>query len=171
MVGEKLKLKLTGQKFGRLTVLQELETVNLESRWLCKCECGNQIESVGWHLTKGLVKSCGCLVSHGEEKISLMLKENNIEFVQQKTFDGCVSPNNVKLKFDFYIENKYLLEFDGSQHFLTEPNQRFSMEDIERIRQYDEIKNKWCKENNVPLIRIKYDQLKNLTIDDLLLKE
>lgn len=45
------------------------------------------------------------------------------------------------------------------------------MEDIERIRQYDEIKNKWCKENNVPLIRIKYDQLKNLTIDDLLLKE
>ena len=41
MVGEKLKLKLVGQKFGRLTVLQELETVNLESRWLCKCECGN----------------------------------------------------------------------------------------------------------------------------------
>ena len=171
MIGEKLRLKLAGQKFGKLTVLKELETVNLESHWLCQCDCGNQIESTGWYLTNGIVKSCGCLVSYGEQKIISLLKENNIKFVQQKTFDSCISPKNYKLRFDFYIEDKYLLEFDGSQHFLTKPNQFFSIEKIEQIKYYDEIKNNWCKENNIPLIRIKYDQLDNLTINDLLLKE
>jgi len=32
---------------------------------------------------------------------------------------------------------------------------------------YDEIKNQWCKDNNIPLIRIPYWHLQDLTIDDL----
>lgn len=53
---------LTGQRFGRLTVL-EFKGVNKhhKSCWLCKCDCGNEKIIVGESLTRGLTKSCGCL--------------------------------------------------------------------------------------------------------------
>ena len=56
------KLNLTGQKFGRLTVLNELHNYHKKGvYWLCKCECGNLTEVKGTCLTHGHTKSCGCL--------------------------------------------------------------------------------------------------------------
>lgn len=80
MSGEKLRLKLTGKKFGKLTVIKELPSENLESKWLCQCDCGNKKEVIGWHLTKGIVNSCGCLISKGETKIQELLLAANIPF-------------------------------------------------------------------------------------------
>ena len=54
------KLQLKGQKFERLTVISEILNDSGNSKWLCKCDCGKQVESIGWHLTAGKVKSCGC---------------------------------------------------------------------------------------------------------------
>lgn len=57
------KLKdLTGQEFGRLTVIKR-GTNDKESRamWLCKCECGNEKIIRGKDLRKGNTRSCGCL--------------------------------------------------------------------------------------------------------------
>lgn len=58
-------IDLTGQVFGRLTVLQRAEntTKSRGSRWLCKCTCGNFISVASTHLRDGHVKSCGCLNS------------------------------------------------------------------------------------------------------------
>lgn len=170
-VGEKLKLKLLGQQFGLLTVIEELPTINNESRWKCYCACGNTIEAIGWHLTKGIVKSCGCLRSKGEQKIFDLLSEYNIPFVQQQTFMDCMSESGNLLKFDFYVNDKYLIEFDGEQHFLDKPKGYYTLEKIQKIKQHDTIKNQWCIDHNIPLIRIKYDQYDTLTIKDLLLKE
>ena len=171
LIGDRLHLKLKGQKFGKLSVIEELPPANQESRWKCKCDCGNEIEVIGWHLTKGIVSSCGCLLSKGEQKIRELLLEADIPFTTQATFETCLSPLGKKLRFDFYINNEYLLEFDGEQHYMTSPNYIYSLEKLEQIRQYDLIKNKWCKDNNIPLIRIKYNQLKDLTLDDLRIKE
>jgi hypothetical protein len=61
-----MKLKdLTGKNFGRLTVTKRLENKILPSgksqtRWLCKCECGNQHIASGENLKSGNVESCGC---------------------------------------------------------------------------------------------------------------
>jgi len=54
--------------------------------------------------------------SKGENKISKILDNNNIDYVYQKTFKDC--KNIFKLSFDFYLP-KYnlLIEFDGEQHF------------------------------------------------------
>ena len=170
LVGEKLRLQLEGKRFGKLIVLKELEAKNYESRWLCQCDCGNQSEIIGWHLTSGLVQSCGCLKSSGEQKIINLLQSFNIPYVKEATFNTCLSPKGYKLRFDFFVDNKYLIEYDGEQHFLTKPNNRYSEEVLNQIKEHDLIKDKWCYENNIPLIRIKYTQLNNLTIDDLLLK-
>lgn len=52
---------LTGQKFGRLTVLRRVGTKNQSSLWLCRCECGNLKEVTLSHLRAGSIRSCGCL--------------------------------------------------------------------------------------------------------------
>lgn len=53
---------LTGQKFGRLTVINRAENDKCgHARWLCKCECGNTKIILGSHLRRGLIQSCGCL--------------------------------------------------------------------------------------------------------------
>lgn len=57
---------LTGQTFGRLTVLGPAEDYVSPSRkrlpqWLCRCECGKQVTVKGCHLKSGATKSCGCL--------------------------------------------------------------------------------------------------------------
>lgn len=60
---------LTGQKFGKLTVLCEAGRYvapNSKKRvkWKCLCECGNTKIAIGHDLKNGRVKSCGCLKEH-----------------------------------------------------------------------------------------------------------
>ena len=56
-------MDLTGQKFGRLTVIKRSfpNTKNGETNWLCKCDCGNKKIIHGHRLRIGKTKSCGCL--------------------------------------------------------------------------------------------------------------
>ena len=71
------------------------------------------------------------------------------------------------LPFDFYLPNKRIcIEADGRQHF--EPvvfgNMTYSdaLENFEIVKMHDEIKNKFCEEHNITLIRIPYWERKNL---------
>ena len=52
-------LNLTGQTFGRLTVIGP--DPNKKRYWLCRCVCGNTLSTFSGNLTRGLTKSCGCL--------------------------------------------------------------------------------------------------------------
>lgn len=55
-------IDLTGQKFGRLTVLKMAGKNKWGNiTWLCDCECGNKIIANSSNLIKGETKSCGCL--------------------------------------------------------------------------------------------------------------
>ncbi|MBS4171915.1 hypothetical protein [Bacillus sp. FJAT-49736] len=56
---------LTGQKFGRLTVVRRDTSSNKTFLWVCKCECGNVKTVRSFDLRDGKVKSCGCL--HAEK--------------------------------------------------------------------------------------------------------
>lgn len=52
---------LTGEKFGRLTVIKEMGVKNEKVIWLCKCECGEYTTVPTGGLKIGDHKSCGCL--------------------------------------------------------------------------------------------------------------
>ena len=72
---------LTGEKFGRWTVIQKAENDhNGRSQYLCRCECGTEKVLRRSSLTSGNSKSCGCLsrdaahergITHGESKSRL----------------------------------------------------------------------------------------------------
>ena len=53
---------LTGQKFGRLTVIRRLENRDGRTCWECRCDCGNLHSATAHDLKAGKVKSCGCLM-------------------------------------------------------------------------------------------------------------
>lgn len=53
---------LTGQQFGRLTVIRRDGSNKWRiSLWLCRCTCGNEKIVVAGNLNRGDTKSCGCL--------------------------------------------------------------------------------------------------------------
>ena len=140
-----------------------------KSLWKCECDCLAKTVVVvrGADLKSGKTSSCGCTKSIGEEKIAFLLKQANLPFIKEKTFESCRFPDtNALARFDFYVNDTYLIEYDGIQHFKPTFNQ-LNENNFLLTQSHDEYKNQWCKENNIPLIRISYTQLKNLTIKDL----
>lgn len=94
-------IDLTGQKFGKLTVIKRVED-DSEShiKWLCECECGNFITTRGTSLRRGITKSCGCLVG---DKIREWNKSNKKCNVYDLTGDrgiGYASNTNEPFYFD-----------------------------------------------------------------------
>ena len=50
-----------GNKYGKLTVLQQDNTKSNGVYWICECECGNIVSVLGARLRNGHTKSCGCI--------------------------------------------------------------------------------------------------------------
>lgn len=53
-------IDLTGDKYGRLTVLERAANKGKKTAWLCQCDCGNQTVVASTHLRSGHTTSCGC---------------------------------------------------------------------------------------------------------------
>lgn len=162
---------ITNIRFGKLIAkipkYEDLISKSLE--WECQCDCGNIVNVPSKYLLNGHVRSCGCLSSYGEESIKNILIQNNISFEQQKTFNTCVFPNtNGNARFDFYIDNNFLLEYDGEQHYIYSDKGWNTQKIYLKTKFRDEFKNQWCKENNIPLKRIPYWDLDKLTIEDIM---
>lgn len=108
--------------------------------------------------------------SKGEKTIAMLLNEYNIPFKREKTFSDLIYPDtNRRPRFDFWVNDEYIIEFDGGQHY----NQGFkelSGKTLEEQQQDDKFKNDYCFKHNIPIIRIPYWELNNLTIDDLKLE-
>lgn len=51
---------LTGQRFGKLTVLKREPKDNPRAFWRCRCDCGQSTVKMGKYLTNGDTGSCGC---------------------------------------------------------------------------------------------------------------
>ena len=101
---------------------------------------------------------CSDRESLGEKHIRKYLEENSIDFKQEFWFKDC---RDVKpLPFDFYLPKYNLcIEFDGRQHF--EETNHFG-HGVEHQKKHDEIKNQYCKENNIDLLRISYKQISKI---------
>ncbi|WP_413373287.1 hypothetical protein [Paenibacillus taichungensis] len=100
-----------------------------------------------------------CKESKGERLISDYLEKDELLFSRQYKIDGCES--KAPLIFDFAIfkdteELAALIEYQGVQHY--KPVSIFGgVKALEKQRERDEIKKKFCFDNEIPLIEIPYD--------------
>ena len=132
------------------------EYVNTETKIKHKCKiCKHEWEVKPGNILSG--KGCPkCNESHGEKNIGNYLNINHIFYIPQHTFDDCKDVR--KLPFDFYMpELNMCIEYDGEQHFKAVDH--FGGEEGLKIRQHhDQIKTNYCEQNNILLLRIKYDE-------------
>jgi hypothetical protein len=161
------------QTKGFLEVVNKITEHQLEC--LC-CKCGKICQIDRYSFNNNKVKSCGCLVSYYESVIEKILNKYNIGYKKQKTFDKCVYKN--KLRFDFYLlDFNILIEYNGIQHYPKKckksptynPKHMHSNKKLKENQIRDEIKRKFCKNNNIKLIEIPYWEKNN--IEQILIKE
>lgn len=114
-------------------------------------------------------RSCSSKESVGEKLIADYLNKFSIEYVREKKFENCKDKR--QLPFDFYVP-KYnlIIEFDGQHHYFDV----WGKEHFERTQRHDDIKNKFCEDNDIHLLRIPYwdgrnvDKLIGDKINDIL---
>ena len=156
-----LSLDLTGKRFGKLLVIKRDGTFKGSdgtqySQWLCKCDCGTQKSIRGHDLIRGSVKSCGCMISRGEEEIRKVLNEYNLLFDTQYWFDDLKTDKGWPLMFDFALlhseELVCLIEYQGQQHF----DDSYGWFGEQQRNITDQMKRDYCKMNHIPLYEITY---------------
>lgn len=166
---------LTGSTYGKLTVLEIDDTftsskdTNWKTKWKCQCECGNIVSVFRDNLIRLHTTSCGCASrSIGEENIERLLQENNITYAKEYSFNDLRNKNKLRFDFAIFIDNQlsHLIEFDGRQH----NNDYTPWNSVETLteRQYrDKLKDEYCKNNEIKLIRIPYEKRDSITLEDL----
>lgn len=156
---------LIGQKFGKLTVLEALEERSKTGHKLykCLCDCGNEVVLQTNLLTTHHTSSCGCLLSYYNMYISQFLADNEIDFKPEYT----VWIGDNYYRFDFYLPQYNLfIEYDGEQHYKPVKYYNQSEEEanasLAKTQEHDRIKNLYCEENAINLLRIPYWEKENI---------
>lgn len=147
------------EKHPTVTVIGEY--VNNRTKVKCFCnECETYFFSAPHTMLSNGNGCPNCTTSRGENRIKEWLKNKAIDFKPQHIFDDC---KDVRvLPFDFYIPSHNLaIEYDGIQHF--EPKDFFGgIESFNTLKKHDSIKDSYCKENNIRLLRIPYYSYDNI---------
>jgi len=154
--------------------------VNNREKLKCKCLICNKFFNKNWaKLSQG--HGCPkCKLSIAEKQIDQQLIDDNYHYTSQYRIKDCRNKN--PLPFDFAIFEdkektilKCLIEYDGIQHYreVSFTNNKIkSMENFLKTQKHDGIKNNYCANNKIPLLRIPYwekDNIKDI-IDNFLLK-
>ena len=105
--------------------------------------------------------------------IEKVLRENSIHYIKEYSFSDLRDDISHRMyRFDFAIfENdilQYLIEFDGSQHYVETSGSWKNKRTLEDIQRIDEIKNDYCRKNNIKLKRISYFNLSYITFDNII---
>lgn len=166
---------IAGMRSGMLVAIEPTgeRSDHNDFLWRCKCDCGNEnyICPASFILTQH-AKSCGCKHrSFGEIEIANLLKDNQINYIDEYKFKDFYNYNTSPLRYDFaIIDNNNtvlrLIEFDGEQHYRTSSN----FWSPKQIRN-DKLKNQYAKEHNIPLVRIPYTKLGKITLEDIMGEE
>jgi NADH pyrophosphatase NudC (nudix superfamily)/very-short-patch-repair endonuclease len=139
------------------TLIEPFIYINNTTKLHLKCNIDNHEWFPEYNGFINCNKGCPiCNDSHGESTINRILTEKNIIFKREYKFENCKYKK--LLQFDFYLpEYNICIEFDGIQHF--EKIEKWGGEKTLKETQIrDNIKNIFCLENNIKLIRIKYDE-------------
>jgi len=112
-------------------------------------------ETRQYNIKNGIITGTGQSIP--EQKIETLLKKKGLRYEKEKTFEDCRNKQGNLLFFDFYVPYfDIIIEFDGIHHFQPIFN------NLEQIQEHDKIKTKYCKGNNIYLLRISYKNFDNI---------
>lgn len=144
--------------YGDIFLYDKTVYGNINSKVIVTCKIhGDFLQRANDHLSgKGCIK---CAISDKMSKavkdIRNVLDMKNVSYEMEKTFDDC--KNILPLRFDFYLPTFNMCnEYDGLQHF--ESCGWGGEEKLKLTQKNDKIKNDYCIQNNIKLLRIKYDE-------------
>ena len=179
----------SGRRIGKLQVLYRISHRSNTSYWMCQCECGKYFIASSNLLKDQLAPDCGCVKEQkeqiskqvtlktnpvkvtdsikgtkGEVLITKILLENNIPFEREYVVK---LPDGSKGRFDFFVDNKYFIEYDGEQHFVAVGAWNGN-DGLAKRMEKDALKNEYCMMERIPLIRIPYTEEK-IVLETLLI--
>lgn len=87
---------LTGQKFGRLTVIERCKenTKDGKAKWICKCNCGKIHITRAASLKSGNVKSCGCISKEAKHNYKHGMTHSKLYSIWHNMKDRCYRENH-----------------------------------------------------------------------------
>lgn len=130
--------------------------------WVCECECGNIVLLTKEEIINGQGCAQACLSSRGEVCAADLFNELGVKYQVQKKF------NDFDLRFDFYLPDyNVIIECDGAQHFRSINSEWNSKTKLQETRVRDNLKQKYCKENNIILLQIPFWNKEKLNIQYL----
>lgn len=146
------------------------------------CECGNEYKTTPVHFAadkKFQCNECRMKQSNIARHVQDYLDFNSLNYEKEFTFKDCTGNTGRCLPFDFFLpEYNACIEVDGVGHYKAIPWGGISKEDAEKhldLRKfYDKVKNKYCEDNCISLLRIPFWHIENSEqykgeIDDFIL--
>lgn len=127
-------------------------------------ECKKEFSMVAKDFTKKDGNRCPyCKSSRGEKKIKEILDKKGLKYIHHFKDSNCRNKNILEFDFKIFLGDKFiLLEYDGELHFKPWDNTEESKLHLEKQKENDKIKDKFCSDNNITLIRIPYWEKNNI---------
>ena len=153
------------KKRGYILLTKEEEYMNNHTLLDYVCPNGHK-NSMTWNNFQRGRQCPNCAnIYKGENRIEDYLVNNNINFISQHIILEC--RNIQPLRFDFYLPDYNMcIEYDGEGHFhpvdFSGKGIEFAKEQFEKGQENDQIKNIYCKNNNINLLRIPYWEFDNI---------
>jgi hypothetical protein len=133
-----LKNDLIGCKFGKLTVIKDTGKKNKKGSviWLCKCECGNETESISYRLKSGNTKTCGHCRSnrYNQNKdgyVECITKKGEVIKVDKEDVE-ILKPHNWAIVNNGYAITYIKRKLLPMQNFIMNPPKGFVVDHINR---------------------------------------
>lgn len=168
-------LRLYLKKNGINCIVPEQEYMGWDLPLTLICECGAEFITIVSNImceNKIQCNDCSGSKSNNEKVVENWLNLNSVKYINQYSFEDCLSDNNKRLYFDFYLEGVGLLEIDGEGHFEAVRFNGMNIEKAEKnfkeSQKRDFIKDEYCKKNNIKLLRISYIDINNENYKNIL---
>ena len=142
---------------GNIIILGDYINGRTKTKFHCTV-CGLKWLSIPAHIMNG--HGCPkCNFSKGENKIEKYLEKRKLQFTPQYSFSNCKHKRTLPFDYAVIINDQIILiEYDGIFHY----KDVFGKKDLEGQQNRDGIKNEFCKNNDIKLIRIPYWDYENI---------